>query len=759
MPGLHPAPAATLACHFSALPPSAKCAAYSDFALRVVLQHGSSVTPAPPADLPTYFFTLFCQNPTAVTIHGLKAYVSSLGLQGLAAASHFYDARERSPLASLLNKPRSCENEQKVVNRAGLPLPPHDEQQKKQQHRILVYTEDYFVVPATLTVADAFVSGELVHIRALDIALRASEGTDWRTDVCSPLKSTREDAECGLQRSKRAAFEDMHLPKPHQNDSAAEEREGPPEDLSVAVCEPTEASPQLALAVCSGETFNAAESADISPAKPKRRKSQRGKRVATTACVDAKPPSQLSVALQTDLNVSPSRAALSPTRKLSDSMLDFLDSVEHHQNDTTSLEHEVLVEDLVPAVSESAEPLPSVARPEPTVCNGETINVAEFLDIAPAKSQRRKGQRGKRAARRDVDSKPQSEDMPEIPTPPSCHPVKAAASQSQPARAASPTEERSPEPSLDAPSASRKKKRGPRRKRGSQHAAGTSTTETPALATARIPTAAPCSPSVPANAAQSSLLPESRKRSAEGDDDKENHATDTPGKHKRKRRRGRRGTAVQTENAGICREQQQQQKTPAPEKAPEETNELAVKLTTAARPSAALSTSASSGSESKQQEQQQGHLEVPTCPAIVISSKPTSRRGKRRSSKHVPLNTTASIGKTSVSPPPLASPSPPPYPAPDPTSLRMLTDALAIADLSEAFLDDIAWVAADADAGAAEKLLDSALDGILERAPGPALAPFSVRKQKSNTAGSGKAEKRGRDPATMQRGDAIWDRF
>ncbi|KAJ3157704.1 hypothetical protein HDU89_000081 [Geranomyces variabilis] len=808
MPGLQLAPEASSSSMFSAHPPSDFCAAYSDFALRVVLQHGSSVTPVAPADLPTYLFTLVCRNPAAVTIHGLKSYVSSLGLHGLAEVSYKYDAREHPRLAFPLGKPWKCENKQRVGDNVTLPVPTHYTQQRKQ-HRVVVYTDDYFVVPETLTVADAFVSGELVHIRALDMPLGASDSiiprSVYHSDVSSSLKRKHDDRASKLKsqgydhsRSERPALEEtptcsepgLHSPKYNQKTTAATEREASAEDSVVAVTESAEpllkTLSQQESTVYSNEASNAADTADIAPPKSKRRKNQRGKRVATKAFVEAE--QRVAVVLESDLSVSPSRAALSPTRRLSDAKADACadldpESLDHCQNDIITVEDEVRAEESVAAVSESAEPPPSLPQPKPTVCNSETISPIESSDTASAKPKRRKGQRGKRVTRTDVDSEPQSapvatldidlivstplsahsptheqsESMLKIPAAPSrCEPA-TTVSPSQPVRAASPMEEPSPESLLNAPSATRKKKRGPRRKRPSKHATGTPTAEPPAAAAAAIPALTPCLPPPPANLTQPIAhpeQPESRKRSAVGDDEKENDAADGEGNHKRKRRRGRRSNTAQADNAGTRGQQQQQQRSTL-----KQTSELAVTQTTAAPPSAAiLSTSASSESGYKQEGA------VPMDSAAV-----TSRRRKRRKSQHVPLNTIATIVETPVSPPPLASPSPPPYPAPDADTLRTLTDALAIADLPDAFLDDIAWVSTPgsgsvggsggvADVDAAEALLDSALNGLLDRAPAPALAPLSTQKAKDTTAGGGKEAKRARDPA-RQRREAIWDQF
>ncbi|KAJ3173585.1 hypothetical protein HDU88_002672 [Geranomyces variabilis] len=808
MPGLQLASTATSSSIFSAHPPSDFCAAYSDFALRVVLQHGSSVTPVAPADLPTYLFTLVCRNPAAVTIHGLKSFVSSLGLRGLAEVSYLYDARERPRLAFPLGKPWTCESKQKVGDNITLPFPPHDDQQRKD-HRVVVYTDDYFVVPETLTVADAFVSGELVHIRALDMPLGASDNIIPRSvnhsDVSSPLKRKHDDRASVLKsqeyshsRSERSAREEtptcsepsLYSPKNSQRTTAATEREAPAGDSVVAVTESAEplpkTLPQPESTVCNNETSNAADSADIAPAKTKRRKNQRGKRVATRAFVEAE--RRVTVMLESDLSVSPSRAALSPTRTLSNAVLDAcadldLESFDHWQNDIRTVEDEVPAEESVAAVCESAEPSPPLSQPEPTVCNSETINPIESADIVPAKPKRRKGQRGKRVTRTDVDSETQSapvatldidlivspphsahsptheqsESMLEIPVAPSrCKPA-TTVTPSQPVRAASPMEE------PNAPAATRKKKRGPRRKRPSKHATGLSRAEPPAAAAAAIPALAPCLPPPPANLIQPISHPEqreSRKRRAVGDDEKENDAADGEGNHKRKRRRGRRGNTAQADNAGTSGQQKQQQHQQHQQRPTlKQTSELAVTQTTAARPSAAiLSASASSESGYK------GEAAIP-----MDSAAETSRRRKRRKSQHVSHNTTATIGEPPVSPPPLASPSPPPYPAPDADTLRTLTDALAIADLPDAFLDDIAWVSTPgsgsvggsggvADVDAAEALLDSALNGLLDCAPGPALAPLSTRKAKATTACDGKGAKRARDPARQRRA-AIWDQF
>ncbi|KAI8594079.1 hypothetical protein BDZ88DRAFT_402512 [Geranomyces variabilis] len=628
------------------------------------------------------------------------------------------------------------------------------------------------------------------------------------SDVCSPLKRKHDDRAAMLKsqaynhsRSERPALEEtptccepcLHSPKHNQKTTAATEREAPAEDSVVAVTESAaplpKTLPQPESTVCNNETSNAADSADIAPAKTKRRKNQRGKRVATRAFVEAE--QGVTVVLESDLSVSPSRAALSPTRKLSDGMLDAcadldLESSDHWQNNIITVEDAVPAEESVAAVSESAEPPPSLPQPEPTVCNSKSIEVIESADIAPAKPKRRKVQRGKRVTRTDVDSEPQSppvatvdidlivstphsahspcheqsESMLKIPAAPSrCGPA-TTVSPSQSVRAASPAEEPSPESILNALSATRKKKRGPRRKRSSKHATGTSTTEPPAAAAAAaaIPALAPCLPPPPANLTQpiSHLKqPESRKRSAVGDDEKENDAADGDGNHKRKRRRGRRGNTAQADNAGTSGQQEQQQQRPTLKKM----GELAVAQTTAAHPSAAtLSTSVSSES---------GHKHEAAIP--LDSAAVTSRRRKRRKSQHVPLNTTATIVETPVSPPPVASPSPPPYPAPDADTLRTLTDALAIADLPDAFLDDIAWVSTPgsgsvgvsggaADVDAAEALLDSALNGLLDRAPCPALAPLSTRKAKDTIAGGRKEAKRACDPA-RQRSAAIWDQF
>ncbi|KAJ3162422.1 hypothetical protein HDU86_004903 [Geranomyces michiganensis] len=779
MPGLpRPPPGAASSRHFSALPPKAHCSTYSaDFTVRVALQHASSAAPpcaaAAADDLPTYFFTLLCRNPATATIHGLQTYISSLGLHGLAAVSCVHDDDESTT----------------TTTRPSLRWPScsaKGEQQRQQQLRVMVFTEDCFVVPETLTVADAFVSGELVYMRALEMPVGAGAKSDddyaraaaavvVPADVVvgSPRKRKREDAGLGVQsrcgdrqRIKRAVTlgpEDVvGAPRldsrPPRDDVAfATTAEvimtvgpdcKPPieEDSATVVCRSPPEVPLMLLSdhrreseLCANEarTFDEPTAAVVDssiPPKPKRRrKKPRGK----TSCASAatmpllQQPVLIQIAALEVCGGSPRSA-------------------------------------IVPLIRELAESAPTAPHPAEVVSRMNALTSIPYSDPRVDAAMPIKG-------------------------------LESIVDASLPVRG--------------------RTTRGGRRKqrRGKTDAVESPPREVqdyaPAVTGIAIPAAERCVP-LPVRETLQSVQLERERRGAAEDEDKENRGGAGAcggGKQKKKRSRKRRQEnaserqqqAEMAEAAGGLQLSQSQQpqdsaaaaiKKVASEAAQQQQPHVDDAKTAAAShiPSTTTTTTPTTTCgrrrrrRNQQQQQQQEQYDAP----------PSSNNGS--SSSIITSTVAANSPRLPLQSSPSRSSSSPPcehyyyYPAPTPESLRTLTDALAIAELfSDACLDDIISPGSsdgDGDGGgdgtcrASEALLlDSVLNGILDRAPPPpppssvpsaaqvttlmplsAAAAAAAQKGKAAAAAKAAGKRRGpgrvgRESGSAKRGDAIWD--